>query len=429
MSARVAALREFLAARFWVIPAACCSVAFVLGLVLPEVDERLADDVPLLFGGGPDGARSLLSAITTSMISVTGLVFSITVVVLQLASSQFSPRILRTFLSSRLTQLTLGVFTATFLYSIVVLRSVRGDEASGDEFVPQLSVTGSFVLVLASVGLFLAYIHHITQSIRVSNVVSAVGAEARSTIERVRGERDATQRDATRSADLPAGGPVSRFVHSPEHGVLVRVNADDLVELARQHGVQLDLLLPVGDFAAEGMPLVAVHGVADGLADQQVWAALALAPERTMEQDVAFGFRQLVDIAEKALSPGVNDPTTAVQALDEMHDLLRRLAAAPDPRPARRDDAGVARLVLPERNFAELLSLAFDEIVHYGADSQRVLRHIRRILDDLGNAALSPHLPAIAAMRRRVAAVAAAAGPGVASPVRAEQSGGARGGS
>ena len=398
MSARLAWLRELLAARFWVVPAACCTVAFALGLLLPELDKRLGSEVPLLFSGGPGGARSLLSAITTSMISVTGLVFSITVVVLQLASSQFSPRILRTFLRSRITQLTLGVFLATFLYSIAVLRSVRGAEASVDEFVPQLSVTGSFVLVLASVGLFVAYIHHITQAIRVSTVTTSVGSETRALIERVRRDRETRKR-----AGLPAGGPVSRLVRSPAPGVLVHVDVAELTRLAHRHDVQMDLLVPVGTFAAEGMALVAVHGPSEDLSSEQVCAALRLGQERTMEQDLAFGFRQLVDIAERALSPGVNDPTTAVQALDEMHDLLRRLAGMPDPAAAVADGAGAARLVLAEHRFADLLDLALREIVHYGADSERVLRHIRAILDDIADAALGEHLPAIASIRRRLA--------------------------
>lgn len=382
-----------LASRFWVIPALCCAAALAAGLVLPELDELVGDEVTFLFTGGPAGARSLLSAITTSMISVTGLVFSITVVVLQLASSQFSPRVLRTFLKSRVTQWTLGVFTATFLYALVVLRSVRGGDGI-EPFVPPLAVTGAFVLVLVSVGLFLAYIQHITQAIRASTIVANVGAETLELIDRLR--------DDSGGAPAAVPGPSTGTVSSARGGVVTSLDQDALVCAAERADLVLAMLVQVGQFVARGMPVVAVHGGTGELDEDAVRDAVRLAPDRDMDADIAFGLRQLVDIAERALSPGINDPTTAVQALDQVHDILRRLAVLPDPSVVRLDAAGVPRLLLLEPRFTDLLDLALDEILQYGHDAIPVQQRVDELLADLHLAARTGHRPAIAAKRARL---------------------------
>ncbi len=162
---------------FWVLPTVIVVTATLVGALLPEWEETVADQLPHVFQGGADGARSMLSTIAGAMISVTGLVFTITMVVVQLASSQFSPRLLSDFLSSRITQTTIGVFAATFAYALTVLRAVQG--ASGEaSFVPQISITVAFGLVLASVGTFLLFIQHITTSIQVFSIVSQLGDRA-----------------------------------------------------------------------------------------------------------------------------------------------------------------------------------------------------------------------------------------------------------
>lgn len=378
--------------RFWTLPAACCVLAFTLGLLLPEVDDRYIGGNILVFGGGPDGARSLLSAIVTSMISVTGLVFSITVVSLQLASSQFSPRVLRAFLDSRITQLTLGLFAGTFLYSLVVLREVRGD-ADVAAFVPQLSVTGAFALVVAAVAQFVVYIHHITNSIRVVTIIGSVGQDTRRLI-------DALEHDEGQG-HLELGEPTA-VVTSSGHGTVTEVRRDVLVRRAAKAGVVLVVVPSVGDFVAAGMPLVEVHG--EGEVDEgAVRDAVRLEPERSMAEDVGFGFRQLVDIAERALSPGINDPTTAVQVLDEVHELLRRMAAVPDPGPGHVDDDGRLRLVVHRVPFASVLRLAVEEIAHYGKDSVRIRPRLEAMLDDLAAVAHVQHRSTVEAVRARLA--------------------------
>ncbi len=182
--------------KFWVVPLLCAALAALLGLSLTALDDWLDTSlkVPFLFAGGPEGARALLSAIITSMISFTGLVFSITIVVLQLTSSQFSPRVLRTFLRDWIIQIALGVFVATFVYALVVLRSVRGT-AQTETSVPQISVTVAFGFVLASVVVFLFYIDHVAQSIRAASIVDRIGEETRAVLES-RHPRDAEPRSA-----------------------------------------------------------------------------------------------------------------------------------------------------------------------------------------------------------------------------------------
>ena len=397
MSPRLTRLADALRTGFWAVPAACVSVALLLALGLVELDRALDDGLgDVTFGAGPDGAREVLSAITTSMITFTGLVFSITIVVLQLTSSQFSPRVLRTFLRDRQTQLSLGVFVATFVYAVMVLRTV--DSTDGARFVPAIATTVGVALLLVSVGVFVGYIHHIATAIQVSSLVRAVGDETRAGIER-RLRVDEPQRPASAPP-----GPPTRHVASHAFGVVTAVDDRLLVAAAHQADVVLVMRVELGQFVPEGAPLLEVHG--DGpLDDRAVARCVHLGKDRTMDHDVAFGFRQLVDVAERALSPGTNDPTTAVQALDELHDLLRRLATRPLPDGVHRDADDRVRLLTPGTRFEDFLGLALDEVDHYGADASQVQARLDVLLADLAAAALPQHRGAVlAAQERRRAA-------------------------
>lgn len=380
---------------FWAVPAACVALAVLLGVGLVELDRRLSADVRLAFGAGPDGAREVLSAISTSMITFTGLVFSITILVLQLTSSQFSPRVLRTFLRDRQTQLSLGAFVATFVYAVTVLRTVSGVE--DQTFVPAVATTVGVLLLLVSVGVFVGYIHHIATSIQISSILGAIGAETRRTIDR--------RHPAEGSGDGPPlvrpAGPGDLDVPAPGSGVLTRVREQRLVELARAADVVLSTGRRPGEFVPEGAPLLAVHGDPAGLDVEAARGCFTLARERSMDQDVAFGLRQLVDIAEKALSPGINDPTTAVQALDQLHDLLRRLATRSLRDGLHADRDGRLRLAVPAETFADHLALALDEIDQYGSDTIQVQQRLAVLLADLRSVARPEHQAALAARRPR----------------------------
>ncbi len=372
--------------QFWLPPLSCAIAAVGLALLLTHLDKSLgtSTNVPFLFQGGPEGARALLSAIITSMISFTGLVFSITIVVLQLTSSQFSPRILRTFLRDRFDQLALGVFVATFVYALVVLRSVQGT-SSGQSFVPQAAVTTAFVLVLASVVVFLGYINHIAQSIRASTIISKIGDDTRRLVE-VRYPIDSKQIEP---AALPSKA-ATMVVKAPGAGVIRSVDDGALAKLAESGSSCVALCCEVGEFVPTGAPVLSVW--ADDVEPTvDFLSAVHFGRERSLDEDVAFGLRQLVDIAERALSPGINDPSTAVQSIDQLHDVLRRLATRHTNARQRVADDGRLLVDVPDANFCELLDLATTEISFWGKDSQRIQSRLQDMLIDLSQVALDEH--------------------------------------
>lgn len=376
-----------------------CLAALGAGIVLPEVDEELSKYVPFLFQAGPEGARGMLSTIAGAMISVTGLVFSITIVVLQLASSQFSPRVLRTFLDDRTPQVTLGVFSSTFVYALTVMRKVSGSSGQNIEPVPQIAVTFAFVLVLVSVGMFLAFIHHITQAISVDTIIRAVGKETVDLLMRGRemnrdepggataGQASDAERDA--DAEQASGGPRGErqvVVEANEDGYLNYVDHHSLIKVARSHGATITLLHPLGTYLVPSQPMAVV--TKGGRDDSQEWPQrvrrnMSLTWRRSMEQDITFGIRQLVDIGERALSPGVNDPTTAVQVTNELHSILHHIMVTGQVPTSLRDDEGIVRVVSCEWTFGQYLDLCVDEIAHWGATSLQIPDRLKQMLTQL----------------------------------------------
>ena len=383
------------------LPLTCILAALGVGIALPEFDRLASGQLPLFFPGGPDGARSVLSTITTAMISVTGLVFSITLVVLQLASSQFTPRVIGQFLESRTTQATLGSFIASFVFSLTVLRAVEGDYQGG-MFVPQISVSAAYVLVLSSVGFFLAFIHHITTSIQVSQVISRVGDRTVSLVEGLYRELAEVPDDhATWSP--PPGETGASVVLDERHGHVVGIDQPALVKLAQDAGGVIQLEMAVGQFLIGGQPLALTWGTAlDADQVRRLNKAVRLASERHLDQDPAFGVRQLVDIAERALSPGINDPTTAAQALDELHRILRFVVQRGELNPLFVDRDGFVRVVHRPPTVSELLRLALEEVAHYGGDSIQIPAKLQRVLDDLASCARPEHRGAIQRARALV---------------------------
>jgi uncharacterized membrane protein len=366
---------------YWLIPAVCLVAAGVLAFVLVRVDDSLQRrGAALAFTGGPDSARSVLGTISTSMLSLTALVFSITMVVLQLASTQFSPRALPTFLRDRQSQLTLGVFLGTFGYSLLALREVRGTDALTEPFVPGVTIAVAFLLVLVSIVFFVAYIHHIATSIQVATILQRIEAEALRSMKR--------DRDAAGAGDEPAAEPLppetgdGRTVISDRAGTFAGVDVHQLVGLARDQDAVVRLLPRPGDFVARGAPLLVVAG--DPAADNEAWrGAVRLVRRRDDHSDVTLALRQLVDIAERALSPGVNDPSTAVQCLDRLHDVLRRLAEHPYPREVHCDGDGRPRLVTPQVRWDDHVGMVLDELRLWGAGSLQVRERLQRMVDDL----------------------------------------------
>lgn len=377
-------LRESAKTSLWILPGAAAVAAVVSAKCLPIAEAAVphGDSAWYLFPGQPDSARELLSTIASAMMTFTGLVFSITILVLQLASSQFSPRVLHAFLSDRSTRLAMACFVGTFVYALALLPEVRGADATGGERVPAFSVFFAFFLVLVSVGVFVRYIHRMAHSIRAVDVLRRVADEATRCIEVLYPE--GRVEDPSTTFAPPRATPDQVVSNRRSGGVLAAVDEEALVAAARESDAIIEVVPSLGDFVVRGGPLLRVWSSAKVDA-RRMARHVAIADERTAQQDPAFAFRQLVDIAVRALSPGINDPTTAVQAINRIHDLLTALANRSFPPSCRLDASGAPRLLLNRPDWDELVHLAFDEIRQYGAESIQVVRRLRAALEDLGD--------------------------------------------
>lgn len=413
---RLAALKDRLLRSLWFWPAVTVLVAIVAADLLSRVEPGSGADGLARFGGTPEGARAILSTVAGSLITTTGVIFSLTVVALQVASSQFTPRLLQTFLSDRGNQAVLSVFLGTFAYTVVVQRSVRSADADGrGAFVPDVAVGVGLLLTLASVGMLVYFLHHLTQLLRLETVLAELRRETLAAVRRNARRADAetdtagdgegdegggTQHapsDTTPPLELPEVPDAHLVLRARRSGSLQVTRPDVLRRLAERHGVAVRLLPDVGEHVTVGTTIGWAWVVDDGgeldQVDQEalergVHEAIHLGRERSLHEDVAFGIRQLVDIAARALSPGVNDPTTAVSAVDAMAEVLVEVARTPAASPVRRDAQGRVRAVVAPTTFAELLALACDQPRRYGRDEPALLVAVLRMCTDVGEASL-----------------------------------------
>ncbi|MGI8886136.1 MAG: DUF2254 domain-containing protein [Gaiellaceae bacterium] len=328
--------------------------------------------------GGPDAATVILTTIAASMVSLAALVLRITMVVVQLAMGQFSPRIVQRILRDKPSQLAIGLFVATFVHAILAVREVINN-GDGTGQVPGIAIVTAFVLVLVSIAVLVVYVHHIGQALRVSALIELVGKETRKLLDRKYPDKGPALEPE------PGSAPV---VRARKSGVITTIGSEELVEEARRAGCLLELVPALGEFVPADAPLFRVHGEPNGLDEDRLHEALILALEPTLDEDVAYGVRLLVDIAERSLADSpFQDPTTAVQALDRLHDLLRQLARRPFPDGRCRDEEGEVRLVVVAMTWEAYVHLAFDEIRLAGAGSPQVSRRLKAALTDLKSVA------------------------------------------
>jgi uncharacterized membrane protein len=359
----------------WLIPAGFVVVALALGPIVTQLQQELDpnEHLPFMWRGTAASGESVASTVATSVLSLAALVFSISMVVLQLTSQQFSPRALRTFNRDPRTQMVLGVFVATFLFSLLAAGSLGGSTDDGVE--DRLSITVVLALAVLSVAAFIFLVHHISQSIRVANIIEAIASETRRCITL----NFPPSRGGPPAPAGPPDTPPDSVLHFDRRsGVMTTVWFEELAELARQHDCVLRLVPEVGEYVPRGAVLCEVWGEAPPL--RKVLRLTEIESERTVEIDVGFGIRQLVDIGEKALSPAVNDPTTAVQCLDRLTDLVDRLGRAEFPRGAVPDREGTARIHYEPLTWEATVDLAFDELRDYGAPARQVARRLRATL-------------------------------------------------
>ncbi len=396
----------------WFAPSVAVVIATVMAVVIVQIPSPASENQLVrlwLFGGGAEGARGMLSAIAGSLITVTGVVFSVTIVALQLASSQFTPRVLGSFVADRVNQVVLGVFIGTFTYTLLVLRTIKSDSLDRTAFVPHIAVTTALVLLLVSIGALIVYINHAAHAIQASVILHR---ETGRTLARLDVLFPAhVGRAAPVVADAADGAPIpseaSAFVLASASGYLQAVHADPLWALSgrdRPMPVTIGVELHVGTFVFEGKRLASVWpaSILDEEVASAVRAAFVLGPERTIEQDVELGLIVIADIALRALSPGINDPTTATQCVDRLTQILATLGTRPHPSVVRQSPDGSVRVHLRATSFARAVSIAFDQIRLYGASNPAIAH---RLLDALGDLALIVPNPLHETLRHQVEAI------------------------
>jgi len=359
----------------WFVPSAMTVAAVALAFTTLWIDQELigstsTDATTWLYGGGADGARDVLSTVASSMITVAGVIFSVTVVALTLASQQFGPRLLRNFMRDPGNQFVLGTFISVHLFCLIVLRAVRTEAAGG--FVPHLSVSVALILAVAAAAVLIYFFHHATSSIRASAVIAAVAEELDGAIDRLFPE--------------PVGrpGPLSvvqteieragTHIRLHQSGYLQAVDMDSLVSIAKTHDLVMRLDRRPGDFITCECVVASVWPAERLSKDiaEQLNEAFLLGDERTAVQDLLFPAQQLAEMAVRALSPGTNDPSTALACVDRLGAAFIRLAARQVPSPYRYDDDHRLRITADPVMLQELIAETFNPIRQYGRTSVAV---------------------------------------------------------
>lgn len=377
---------------FWFVPS--LMVAASIGLAVALIQADSAGDNgwlakwPRLFGAGPEGARQLLSTLSGSMMTVMSITFSMTLVALALASSQYTSRILRNFMRSRITQVTLGIFAGVFVYCLIVLRTIRGGGGE-TEFVPSVAVFFAFVMALGGVGVLVYFIHHIASSIQASSIIASVAEETMAAVDRMFPDKlgHAFGEGEDEDKVLPSLKQRTwRAVPARSDGYIQNVDNDGLLRLARDRKTIVRMERGVGEFVVQDTALASI--ALEDPPEQETVAALnasySINSYRTVDQDPEFGVRQIVDMALKALSPGVNDTSTAVICVDYLTAILARLAPRKFPA-LRRYEEGELRVIAMAPTFENLLLEAFDQIRRNAEGNVSVMLRMLGALDAIAS--------------------------------------------
>jgi uncharacterized membrane protein len=400
----------------WFVPTIFTVGGAVVALLVVRFNDDILDaagvdpgDYWWLFGGGSDAARSILEVIAGSIITVTGVVFSVTIIALQLTSTQFTPRVLRTFTADRGNQLVLGVFIGTFVYTLLVQRAVRASDNGDGGFVPAVAITVAILAAIVSIGFLIYFIAHTARSIQVNIIVDNVTNDTRRVMQRLfeqeRAAREAGEQPPRRAAAQRAvePGPHGRQrsgserrtgepepIGSAAAGYVQSIDEDSLVALADENRLFLQVEQGVGDFALPEQPLLLAwpRSAVDDRIRRRLRRAFYLGPERTPHQDLEIGMIELVDVAIKAMSPSINDPTTAITVLDRLAELLVLLGSQPPLDCERIDRAGRVCLIVRRPSFERALRMTYDQIRHHCADDPSVMVKLVKRLGEIGEIVL-----------------------------------------
>ncbi len=380
-------MRGRLINNYWFVPAAMVTGAIGLAFLLPWVDHAIGSSGALVPGwiyqGGPEGARILLSTISGSMITVAALTFSITIVGLSMASQQFGPRLLRNFIRDRGYQLVLGTFLAAFIYCLLVLRTVRS--TGSPQFVPYISLTVGILFAIAGVGLLVYFIDHAVFSIRAESIVATSGRELRVAIDHLFPQTESKRAERRPGRSLPEGFPSgAQEIAAEGSGYIQALDQDRLLKLAHENGLVLRLEHRVGHFLIQGGKLLDAWPEVTPTEELagELNECFTLGTQRSLNPDVESAIDQLVEIAVRSLSPGINDPDTAIACIDQLADGLGMVGGRRIP-PAVLSYEGEVRLVTYPLTYSGLVDAAFSQIRQYGRESVPVILRLLEAIASL----------------------------------------------
>ncbi|MBE0536026.1 MAG: DUF2254 domain-containing protein [Phycisphaerae bacterium] len=391
MKTRLRNMWELVRTSLWFTPALMVSSAIVLSVALVTADEMLDVDphdvFAFVYNVGPDGAREVLSTIAGSIMTVAGVAFSVTIVALTLASSQFGPHVLRNFMKDKGNQFVLGTFIATFIYCLLVLRTIH--TVGDSDFVPAIAVTFAMVLAIVNVGVLIFFVHHISVAIQADTVISSIFHELVEDLHRLfpeeLGEEPPENENNAAPQPIPEDWPQADYVNAPRSGYLQAIDSENLMETARKHDLLLYLRYRPGDYIAAGSSLATVRcgEKLDRHLAESMAKSFIVGSQRTPEQDAEFGIHQLVEVAVRALSPSINSPYTAITCVDRLGSVLCFLTRSEFPSSCRYDDDGQLRVIARPMTFSGITNAAFDQIRQYGRTSVavtvRLLETLRRV--------------------------------------------------
>ena len=365
-------INSFIRNSVWLPPLGGMVVALLLHPQMRRIDAVLGWKEVI----SVDGARAVLGALASSMLTFIVFVFSILLVAVQLASAQLSPRIIAGVYRNPVLKFSLTFFVFAFTYTLASLARI-------DDAVPQVSVWLGVYSSVACIGVFLYMIDQVGKGLRPVSVLTGIGTRGQAVIEAVYPQPVAGAVGTRTNVPLAREGEPSRTVAAKRTGVVLAFDVAGLAELARRADCLIEFVPQVGDFVTTGDPLFRLYHGGGAITDDQLDQSVATGPERTMEQDPEFAFRIIVDIAAKALSPAINDPTTAVLALDQIHRLLRTVAKRQLDTGRVHDAAGTLRLAYRTPDWEDFVSLAVTEIRQFGRDSIQIARRMRAMLENL----------------------------------------------
>ncbi len=372
----------------WLVPAAMIFGAILLAFAMLTLDNVVpwgwARPLHWLLPVGTEGARQVLATIAGSMITVASLVFSMTLVTLTLASSQLGPRLITRFMRDPINQVVLGTFIATFVYALLILQTVSETvtEAGTPPVVPHLAVLVALILTLLSLGWLIYFIHHVAEAIQADSVIAEISDELALAIRRRFPELEAGPTLPLETPFLDRLAEPAGVVGGGESGYVQAIDARALLRAASEHGLLIKVEARPGSFVVAGAPLLLVwprERLSEELA-RELDRAVVIGPKRTSTQDIDFAVNALVEIALRALSPGINDPRTAISCIDRLTQALAEMIQLPEPPALVADDDGALRLIVRPAGFEAVIAAALDPIREAGRGQAWVLSRLAEVL-------------------------------------------------